>query len=135
MYFIKSKEDLPIVIVLFILFSFAIFIGIRLGTPDEPKTLEELEAEIDAEVNAADTKYNAWLMAKEFVKKELKSPSTASFPSFDERNVNKLGSNFYEVTGYVDAQNGFGATLRNNFYCTIMLYGYGKAECDSISIY
>lgn len=55
-------------------------------------------------------------MAEVFVKKNLKAPSTADFCSVREARINKLGGNEYEVRGYVDAQNIFGAMLRSNYY-------------------
>jgi hypothetical protein len=55
-------------------------------------------------------------MAEVFVKKNLKAPSTAEFCSVREARINKLGNHEYEVRGYVDAQNIFGAMLRSNYY-------------------
>lgn len=67
-------------------------------------------------------KIEAWTMAELFVKDHLKSPSTASFGSIvgewqdPGKRVQKFGSDgTYIVTGWVDAQNAFGATLRNDF--------------------
>jgi hypothetical protein len=54
--------------------------------------------------------------AQGFVRRRLKSPSSASFPwSFDEYNVTDLGLGHWRVSGYVDAQNGFGATIRTHW--------------------
>jgi hypothetical protein len=57
--------------------------------------------------------------AQDGVRRILKSPSTASFPS---RTLNRAAYTITAhspdsctVTGYVDAQNSFGATLRNNW--------------------
>lgn len=47
-------------------------------------------------------------------KKKLKSPATAQFS--DEKPV-ELGDRFYYIDGVVDAQNGFGATVRNKYRC------------------
>jgi hypothetical protein len=50
------------------------------------------------------------------VRRRLKSPSSASFPwSFDEYSVTDLGLGHWRVSGYVDAQNGFGATIRTRW--------------------
>jgi hypothetical protein len=69
---------------------------------------------------------DAWLMAKTFVERNLKSPSTASYGSVfggdyqdPKRCVTYLGENRFEVKGWVDSQNGFGATLRADFILTI----------------
>lgn len=50
---------------------------------------------------------------QEVVKKNLKTPSTASFS-----NVSASGTDgSYTVTGEVDSQNSFGAMIRNRFTC------------------
>jgi hypothetical protein len=72
----------------------------------------------------------AWVMAEAFVKSGLKSPSTASFGSVwgsdyqdYEKCVTALGDNTYVVAGWVDSQNGFGATLRTDFVLKIKKEG------------
>jgi len=49
-----------------------------------------------------------------FVKSNLKSPSAARFSDEDVSNVGIT----YTVTGAVDSQNSFGASIRNTFTCT-----------------
>tara|TARA_Y100000768_G_scaffold327873_1_gene265658 strand:- start:253 stop:852 length:600 start_codon:yes stop_codon:yes gene_type:complete len=73
----------------------------------------------DGGSSSAPDKINAWSISKQFVKKQLKSPSTAEFPWYDKSFVKDLGDCTFEVTGYVDGQNGFGATVRNNFVVTV----------------
>lgn len=51
---------------------------------------------------------------KQLVKDRLRSPSTAAFP---EINLNNLDGKSFEIVGVVDAQNGFGATIRGSFKC------------------
>ena len=61
-----------------------------------------------------DNTITAYFMMQEFVKKNLKSPSTAQFPDYKEITINK--NNFvYSVSGYVDAQNSFGAIMRTYY--------------------
>lgn len=57
--------------------------------------------------------------ARDFIKQNLKSPSTAEFPSFKEVNHKYLGNCTHNVIGVVDAQNSFGAILRNKFNVTV----------------
>lgn len=52
------------------------------------------------------------------VKANLKAPSTASFSS-----TASGGDGQFTVTGTVDAQNGFGATVRNSFECSVGVSG------------
>lgn len=49
------------------------------------------------------------------VEKLLKSPSTAEFES------NVTGNGTWTVIGTVDAQNAFGAMVRANFQCTVVM--------------
>ncbi len=59
-------------------------------------------------------KFDAIVIAEKTVKKDLKSPSTAKFCKSSEYTVTRSG-NTWIVEGWVDAQNSFGATIRNNF--------------------
>lgn len=51
---------------------------------------------------------------QEVAKKQLKAPATARFS--EEKPVD-LGDRFYYIDGVVDAQNSFGATVRNKYLC------------------
>ncbi len=65
-----------------------------------------------------DNKSMAYIMMEDFVKRDLKSPSTAEFPGvFDGKldHVTALGNQSYRIVSYVDAQNSFGAMLRIKF--------------------
>ena len=64
-------------------------------------------------------KMTAYFASEDFVKKNLKAPSTAKFPWFREVVVDDLGAERYRVTAYVDAQNSFGAQIRTNYTCVV----------------
>jgi hypothetical protein len=66
-------------------------------------------------------KSDALLLVQKHVKKHLKAPSTAEFPGmFDDRPVvRSLGSNKFRIRSWVDAENGFGATIRMNYDYTV----------------
>lgn len=49
------------------------------------------------------------------IEKLLKAPSTAEFDSVSE------GSGTWTVTGTVDSQNSFGAMIRNDYECTVVM--------------
>lgn len=59
---------------------------------------------------------------EEDVRARLKAPSTAEFVD-DPRVVE--GADGYQVTGQVDAQNGFGAMIRNTYTCLAKKAPYG----------
>jgi hypothetical protein len=65
----------------------------------------------------------AYIMAKQFIQKQLKAPGSAEFPSqvWNEGEVRivKLGDGSYRIRAWVDAQNAFGAKLRKNWTCDL----------------
>jgi hypothetical protein len=66
---------------------------------------------------------SAQIMAEDFVRNQLKAPSTAKFGG---QTVMHIGGESYRVTGYVDAENAFGARLRKVFVCTVRDLGADK---------
>lgn len=72
-----------------------------------------------------DKKLDAWVCMQNIVSAKLKNPSGAKFPSYKSSYVTSLGSNDYKIEAYVDATNGFGATIRTYFTCTLTLTGSG----------
>lgn len=56
-----------------------------------------------------------------FVKRELKSPSTAKFRRYpgEEATVEVKESGVYDVRSSVDSQNTFGAQVRSTFRCRL----------------
>jgi hypothetical protein len=65
---------------------------------------------------------DAWLMCEDFIKLQLKAPSTADFQFYEKELVSVTGNN-YSMDIYVDAENSFGAKLRTNFYCKVSFDG------------
>ena len=66
----------------------------------------------------------------------LKAPSTAEFPSptFNRGaySISEVSPGTYRVTGYVDAQNSFGAKLRNNWAAICQGNGMDWIASDAI---
>lgn len=58
--------------------------------------------------------YNAESVCEGSVKQQLKAPSGADFSGEEATG----GPDDYEVTGYVDAENSFGAKLRSAWTCS-----------------
>ena len=81
----------------------------------EFKSLDEIEA---VPFEQRDDSSMAQIMSEGFVKKALKSPSTAKFPgvfSDSPAQVIKIGVQKYKIVSWVDAQNSFGAMIRNQY--------------------
>lgn len=75
---------------------------------------------------------DAWSAAVSTVSSKLKSPSTAEFCSKSAATIKSNGDT-WTISGYVDAQNSFGATLRNNFTVEITFTSsteYTIERCD-----
>ncbi len=75
----------------------------------------------DGEHEADYQRLVAFNMCKSFVEGSLKAPSTAKFPGFTDSSSSTVvtANGSYTVVSYVDAQNSFGAMLRNRFVCRI----------------
>jgi hypothetical protein len=61
----------------------------------------------------------AYTACQEFVEDRLVAPSTAKFGGGPSQVTDSLGGSRYEVATYVDAENSFGAMIRNNFTCVV----------------
>lgn len=61
-------------------------------------------------------RHGAQSACEDWVRDQLKAPSTADFTG-----VTTVGSGPWVVTGSVDAQNSFGAKIRNTWTCNVRL--------------
>ena len=63
----------------------------------------------------------AILACQNFVERRLRAPSSAEWPRMagDAVETDHLGQGRYEVHTHVDAQNAFGAMIRNEVKCTV----------------
>lgn len=82
---------------------------------------------------AYDYKYSAYSLSHTFVERAIKSPATAKFNPFDTANVLTGANNKYIVKGWVDAQNSFGATLRNQYICELQMDTLDRATLISLN--
>lgn len=73
---------------------------------------------------------DAWVCAEDVVKQRLKSPSSAKFCTYPEASIENEGDE-YKITGWVDADNSFGTSIRKKFTVTLTLTesGYKNAYC------
>lgn len=75
------------------------------------------------------TRFDAMVIAEKEIKEILKSPSTAKFCSTSDATITRSG-NTWTVEGWVDAQNGYGATLRKSF---TVKFKFVKKDTYSVS--
>lgn len=82
----------------------------------------------------SNTESAAKVWAEHIVKQNLKSPSTAKFCNrLMEMKAESLGGAKWKVTGWVDSQNSFGATVRSDFVVKLELIKDG-VRCIDIQI-
>jgi hypothetical protein len=74
--------------------------------------------------------------AERAVKQRLKAPSTAKFPGMFEQSAYRISktTNGYILKGWVDAQNGFGAMIRNDWYVEFLRRANGEFEIGRVEI-
>lgn len=73
---------------------------------------------------------DAKICAVKSVKDTLKSPSTADFCKYTEMTATNMGGDKWKITGWVDAQNSFGATIRENWTVILTLTGSGFKDAS-----
>lgn len=61
----------------------------------------------------------AFVYSQEVVESNLKSPSTAKFPTFSENFV-YVNNNEYTINCYVDSKNSFGNEIRSYYKCVLI---------------
>lgn len=94
---------------------------------------------------SSDKEVGAWIAAQGFVSDRLKSPSSADFGSglgyalsddyqSSDTVVTNLGGGRYRIDAWVEAQNGFGATIRTPFSCEVQETGAGHFQCNELYI-
>ncbi|MEX2611190.1 MAG: zinc ribbon domain-containing protein [Gemmatimonadota bacterium] len=95
------------------------------GGGGEPSTPAAARPEHDA--------FTAYIMCQSFVEKDLRSPSTADWPTTRAEGVSIQpgDSARYTVFAYVDAQNAFGATIRNRVMCNLRYTGNGNWRLEA----
>lgn len=84
--------------------------NIQIGGSSKPVVVKDWKSD--------DASIMAYVMMEDFVKRQLKAPASADFPSFSDgrdRHITRLAGQKYRITSWVDAQNGFGAKIRNHF--------------------
>lgn len=90
------------------------------------KRVEEAEEAAESAEDRCRSSYArilAYNTARQFVAQQLRSPSTAEFPSSSNTTISSYGECSFSISGYVDAQNGFGAMVRSHYTAEITRNG------------
>jgi hypothetical protein len=107
---ISGKTALIIMAVAFVLMFFFVFIPVSKHASKPQRH---------------DGPFEAQVMAQQFVKDGLKSPSTAHFGYTGQLldNIKRLDDGTFVVKGWVDAQNSFGAIIRTHYVLKLKYVG------------
>lgn len=86
----------------------------------------------DEDSPAADraTEVGARDVCRQFVERRLKSPSSAEF----NEEQTSGGAGAYVVTGTVDSDNSFGASIRNEYACRVTYQGDGDWRLEDLQM-
>lgn len=84
------------------------------GCTSEPK---DYEPDFNTQEGIEEFASRASIIARDYVKENLKSPSTAKFPfsNYSYSNPDKE-KRIIGIKSYVDAQNSFGGTMRETYH-------------------
>jgi len=106
-----------------------IVLAIVVGLAINHQSPEERQAK-----GARDQALDAYFMAQEFVKANLKTPATAKFPLYPNPGIGiiRQDDGGWLISGYVDSQNAFGALIRTKFICAIKEETEGKWRLQTL---
>lgn len=78
-------------------------------------------------VDISDESSMAHIQCKEFVREQLKAPSSADF-AFLDYSASNMGGNQFVIRSNVEAQNSFGVKLKNNYVCAVKWNGSNSSD-------
>lgn len=114
--------------VIFIIFGLLALVGAIKSCSEPRSTVSRVDK------MCSDEGY-AWVMAGNFVKRELKAPSTAKFPHKADA-YSYLGECRHSIVGSVDSHNSFGAMIRTTFSVTMVyLKNEDKWRAENLQIH
>lgn len=93
-----------------------------------------IKSEKEAAKPKKHTAVEALVASYSCVKEQLKSPSTAEFGTGTDGKVRQVNDTVFIINNYVDSQNGFGATVRTDYYCEVYYTSDGRAFCKNINL-
>jgi len=110
-----------------------------------PSSTKGGSSAIEAKANDIGNEFDAMVASHSIIKKVLKAPSSAEFPSKSEHTFTTLEvdelkkGKVWQVEGYVDSQNAFGVMIRS-YWVVGLLYYEGEylpatVEFDGKKIY
>ncbi|RZK54742.1 MAG: hypothetical protein EOO87_09650 [Pedobacter sp.] len=118
-----------IVITVAVIFVLSIKACIK-ESPGQSKS--RMESKKEREAKNMVTK--AFVYSKNCVREKLISPITAKFPYVNGSAVTKINDSTFTVSSHVDSQNSFGAMIRRNYKCKIIITAKDIYRCEDLTI-
>lgn len=109
----ESKSRSPVILFMYILAAAGMVLYFT--------TIRQPQTDTDRRERYCDNRSLAHSMAQEFITSRLKAPATALFPTaFDDGvSIIKHDQCSWRINSYVDAQNSFGANIRQKWRMVI----------------
>jgi hypothetical protein len=112
----KSKTNKGCLYAIGIIFAIWIIVSISTSTDQSNNTTDTTVNSSENEVQ--DHTIEAFVYAQEQIEKQIKSPSSAEWPTASESLLHQKG-NIYTFKSYFDSQNSYGAMIRTNYICVV----------------
>lgn len=135
-YLSKDEKNRAYISLLLILF-FIILLFKYCGNKNETIKTEN-NKNVAPQISASDsakmhTEREAYFYAQVYLKSILKSPTTAKFESYHDGLSIKLNDTTFNINGYVDSQNSFGAMIRAEYKCNVYYTSDNKSHFKLIT--
>ena len=90
----------------------------------------------DESKNSSYYKMLAYNTASEYVKLELKSPSSAKFPGLTQKSNHVIvkGDGEFKISSWVESKNSFGVMIRSNWSCKAIIGSNDKVKISNLAI-
>lgn len=80
------------------------------------------------------SKLDAYVISQQFVRQQLKAPSSAQFPVYNKDMVITNDNKRFKVKSHVEAKNSFGATVRNKYVCIVTHIEKDQWELNNLQL-
>lgn len=127
-----KKSFKVILIILVALFILKFLVDLTSDSNSNPSgSASSTKTESPKSIDKEELARQAFIISQDYVKKNLKAPSTAKFPFLDYTFSDPDPDNTIIIKSYVDAQNSFGAKLRNDYYVKVRYKGGDWADIQN----
>lgn len=80
----------------------------------------------------APDKFDACVIAQQYIEERLVAPSTAKHAPCDEGDIAQVGDNRWSVSSWVDSDNALGVPIRTRYRAELLYLGENKWRLESL---